>query len=74
LKIELVGSFPIKNDFQFQLKENAVYECNFDNNDNCNAIYTVSTGSTTKYDFRLKSFETVTGENYVITDYSSVCK
>ncbi len=50
-----------------------MYECNFDV-DSCNALYNTTVGSDIKYDFRIKTSEIVIGENYSITDYSSVCK
>ena len=53
-------------------REDPLYECNFDI-DSCNSVYTNSIGSTTKYDFRIKTTEIIVGENYYITDYTSVC-
>jgi len=70
-KIELVRSNPLN--YLMIFKNDPLYECNFDI-DSCDAVYTTSVGNSVKYDFRLKSTEIVTGENYYITDYSSICK
>ena len=73
LGIYLNENYHFKGNLFNQIKSNRVFECNFDST-LCGARYTSSNPSLINHQFLFKTNELINGENYYITDYSSICK